>query len=71
MNNITPVATEIENILKSADRPEKTLYQRYCTSGAERETFVRAMTGRLIGQNRRLQSGASRAVDIIYPVWLR
>ncbi|EIC4353472.1 hypothetical protein LJS80_002222 [Salmonella enterica] len=69
MNNITPVATEIENILKSADRPEKTLYQRYCTSGAElRETFVRAMTGRLIGQNRRLQSGASRAVDTIYPV---
>ncbi|EIZ5130037.1 hypothetical protein RLV03_000376 [Salmonella enterica subsp. enterica serovar Benin] len=67
MNNIIPVVTEIENILQGADRPEKTLYQRYCTSGAElRETFVLAMIGKLIEQNRRLQSGASRAHWMTY-----
>lgn len=67
MNNITPVVTEIDNILQGADRPEKTLYQRYCTSGAElRETFVLAMIGKLIEQNRRLQSGSSRSHWMTY-----
>lgn len=57
MNNIISVATEIDNILQGADRPEKTLYQRYRTSGEElRETFVLAMIGKLIEQNHRLKS---------------
>ncbi|EJA5988856.1 hypothetical protein OD507_005432 [Salmonella enterica] len=57
MSNIIPVVAEIENILQGADRPEKTLYQRYCVSGQElRETFVLAMIGKLIEQNNRLRS---------------
>ncbi|MFV8801549.1 hypothetical protein ACSMDK_15250 [Yersinia enterocolitica] len=57
MMNITPLISELDNILQGAERPEKNLYQRYSELTTEgRNSFVIALIGKIIEQNNRLKS---------------
>lgn len=62
---ISQSSNEIHNALKSADRPEFTLMQRYETSNEDQKViFVCALIGKLIEQDRMLRAGCVRAAGI-------